>query len=106
MDLSKFAGSAKPIAFLVTNAGEYEQRPGYYKIEGLLEDGTETFIVATNEEWKPLPSQDTPAGTVVNVSGFANVIRNKIGKLYLKRVVPLPDLKKGAAFNNPFVKKA
>lgn len=104
MKLSALAtATSSALPFRVETVESHPKREGYYKISGILADGSETFIVATEKEWEVLPTaaQDD---RIVNLAGFAVLRKNKIGKSYIERVTPLPSLNEGKAFSNPFSK--
>lgn len=102
MKLSTLATAVnKALPFRVSEVSVHEKRPGYYKVSGILADGSETFIVASEAEWETLPTaKEDPA--IVNLAGFATMKKNKIGRSYIERINPLPSLTEGKGFTNPF----
>lgn len=102
MKLSALATATnKALPFRVESVETHEKRPGYYKITGILADGSETFIVANDAEWEALPTAKED-DRIVNLAGFAVMRKNKIGKSYIERINPLPSLSEGKGFTNPF----
>ena len=91
----------KALPFRVEDVEPHEKRPGYFKVSGILADGSSTFIVASEAEWENLPTAKED-DRIVNLAGFAVLRKNKIGKSYIERINPLPSLNEGKAFANPF----
>lgn len=99
-DYTKFMAAQKPIAMKVTEVTPHEKRAGYLKVSGILEDGSETFFVASEEELKALPADSS--NTILNLTGFCVLKKNKINKHYVERVKPLPAISGSSGFENPF----
>lgn len=78
----------------------HEKRKGYRTVSGWLENGDETFIVISDAEAETIPEKDGYA----DMSSVARIKKNRIGKCYLERIVPLDALNK-VDFKNPFEKK-
>ena len=99
-DYTKFLAQQNPIALLVKAVEPHEKRAGYLKVSGVLEDGSETFFVASEEELKALPAN--PENTILNLTGFCVLKKNKIGKHYVERIKSLPAISGSTGFENPF----
>lgn len=76
---------------------EHEKRKGFQVVSGWLENGDETFIVLTPEEFANIPEKNG----YINLSGIAVIKTNKIGKKYIQRINPLEKLT-SVDFKNPF----
>lgn len=72
---------------------------GWSTVHGTLSDGNECFISLPDVELEKVPEQNG----YIDLTGLAILKKNKIGKMYLERLVEMPA--RNTVFDNPFAKK-
>ena len=95
----------KTVIVKVTDAKKdySKERPGYWKVDCELEDGSTTFIVLSAEEVDALPPIKEGYADLTTVARISKWSKGNKSGSYLERLEPLPPLKKASSgWKNPF----
>ena len=106
MDLSMFLKNKSVIVKVTDAKKDYsKERPGYWKLDAELEDGSKTFIVLSQEEVDALPPMRGEYADLTTVARISKWTKGNKSGSYLERLTPLPPLKSSTGWDNPFKKE-